>query len=122
MGERELAYRGPNVMAGYYRRPELTAKAFDEDGYFYTGDLFQRKEENFIGFFDRKKDIIIRGGFNISAQEVENTLLGHQKVADVAAVAMPDPVLGERTCVYVVPRAKEDPPTLEELVEFMKGL
>ncbi|CAB3391555.1 class I adenylate-forming enzyme family protein [Kyrpidia spormannii] len=117
----ELAYRGPNVMAGYYRRPDLTAKAFDEDGYFYTGDLFQRKEENFIGFFDRKKDIIIRGGFNISAQEVENTLLGHPKVADVAAVAMPDPVLGERTCVYVVPRAPGDPPTLEELVEFMKS-
>jgi len=100
----ELAYKGPNVIPSYFKRPDLTAKAFDEDGYFYTGDLFIIKEDNFIGFFERKKDIIIRGGFNISAQEIENTLLGHPKVADVAAVAMPDEVLGERTCVYVVPK------------------
>jgi len=76
---------------------------FDKDGFFNTGDLFQIKEGDCIGFFDRTKDIIIRGGFNISAQEVENMLLGHPGVADVAAVAMPDDIMGEKTCVYVVP-------------------
>jgi len=100
----ELACRGPNVMPGYFGRPDLTAKAFDQDGYFYTGDLFQIREGNQLAFFDRKKDIIIRGGFNISAQEVENSLLGHPAVLDVAAVGMPDEIMGERTCVFVVPR------------------
>lgn len=98
----ELAYKGPNVMPGYFKRPDLTAKAFDTEGFFYTGDLFQIRNDNYISFFDRKKDIIIRGGYNISAQEVENTLLSHHKIADVAAVGMPDDVLGERTCAFVV--------------------
>ncbi|HBV99155.1 MAG: hypothetical protein JL50_07155 [Peptococcaceae bacterium BICA1-7] len=117
----ELAYKGPNIMPGYFKRPDLTEKAFDAEGYFYTGDLFQIKEGNFISFFDRKKDIIIRGGYNISAQEVENSLLGHPGIADVAAVGMPDEILGERTCVFVVPRqgAEID---LEELKTFMRGL
>jgi acyl-CoA synthetase (AMP-forming)/AMP-acid ligase II len=116
----ELAYRGPNVIPGYFKRPDLTAKAFDEEGYFSTGDLFQIREEHFISFYERCKDIIIRGGFNISAQELENALQGHPKVLDVAAVAMPDPVMGEKACVYVVPRQKDDPPALEELVSFLK--
>jgi acyl-CoA synthetase (AMP-forming)/AMP-acid ligase II len=100
----ELAYRGPNVMPAYFGRPDLTAKAFDQDGYFYTGDLFLIKEGNLLSFFDRKKDIIIRGGFNISAQEVENSLLGHPAVMDVAAVGMPDEIMGKKTCVFVVLR------------------
>ena len=115
----ELLYKGPNVISGYFRRPGLTEKAFDKQGFFHTGDLFQIKEGNFISFFDRKKDIIIRGGFNISAQEVENILLGHPKVLDVAAVAMPDERLGERVCVYVVPKQGEKV-TLDELTSFMK--
>lgn len=72
-----------------------------------------------MSFFDRKKDIIIRGGFNISAQEIENALLGHPKVADAAAVAMPDEVMGERTCVYVVPKEGESV-LLDDLTSFMK--
>lgn len=103
----ELAYKGPNVFSGYYKRPDLTAKAFDKDGFFYTGDLFQIREKNCISFFDRKKDIIIRGGHNISAQEVENILISHTKISDVAAVGMPDSILGERTCVFVVTQPGE---------------
>lgn len=103
----ELAYKGPNVFPGYFRRPDLTAKAFDSDGYFYTGDLFQIREGDCISFFDRKKDIIIRGGNNISAQEVENVLLGHPKVADAAAVGVEDEILGERTCIFVVTKSGE---------------
>lgn len=100
----ELAYRGPNVFPGYYNQPELNEDAFDEDGYFYTGDLFRIEGEEYLSFFDRKKDIIIRGGMNISAQEVENLVLENELVKDAAAVAMPDPDLGEKTCIYVVPR------------------
>ncbi|HOX00023.1 MAG TPA: fatty acid--CoA ligase family protein, partial [Deltaproteobacteria bacterium] len=119
----ELWYRGPNVIPCYFRRPDLTAKAFDSEGYFNTGDLFQLKDNDCIGFFERAKDIIIRGGYNISAQEVENMILGHPKVMDAAAVAMPDENLGERTCIYVVPKPGESL-TLEEIKAFMteKGI
>lgn len=122
-GVGELWYRGPNVIPGYFKRPDLTAKAFDKEGFFNTGDLFQIKDNDCIGFFDRTKDIIIRGGFNISAQEVENMLLGHPKILDVAAVAMPDEALGEKVCVYVVPQGAEKP-SLDEIKAFMtdKGI
>lgn len=115
----ELWYRGPNVIPSYFKRPDLTAKAFDAEGFFNTGDLFQLKDNDCIGFFERSKDIIIRGGFNVSAQEVENMLLGHPAVLDVAAVAMPDEMLGEKTCVYVVtkPDQKID---LQEIKSFMQ--
>lgn len=96
----ELTVGGPMVIPGYFKCPHLTEKSFDEEGYFYTEELFQIKEGNCIGFFERKKDIIIRGGFNISAQEIENTLLSHSKVADVAAVAMLDEKLGEQVFVW----------------------
>lgn len=116
----ELAYKGPNVFPGYYKRPDLTAKSFDEDGFFYTGDLFKIQEGNCISFFDRKKDIIIRGGQNISAQEVENILMSHSKIVDVAAVGMPDDILGERTCVFVVMRPGETI-DLSEIKVYMNG-
>jgi len=115
----ELWYRGPNVIPCYFRRPDLTAKSFDPEGYFNTGDLFQLKDNDCIGFFERSKDIIIRGGYNISAQEVENMVLGFAKVLDAAAVAMPDESLGERTCIYVVPKPGETV-MLEEIKAFMQ--
>jgi acyl-CoA synthetase (AMP-forming)/AMP-acid ligase II len=115
----ELWYRGPNVIPCYFRRPDLTARAFDAEGYFNTGDLFQLKNNDCIGFFERSKDIIIRGGYNISAQEVENMVLGFPKVLDAAAVSMPDESLGERTCIYVVPKPGETV-MLEEIKAFMQ--
>jgi len=115
----ELLYKGPNVISGYFRRPDLTEKAFDKQGFLRTGDLFRIMEGNFISFVDRKKDIIIRGGLNISALEVENILVGHPKVLDAAAIAMPDERLGERICVYVVPKEGETV-TMGELTSFMK--
>ena len=115
----ELWYRGPNVIPGYFKRPDITARAFDKEGFFNTGDLFQVKDGDCIGFFDRTKDIIIRGGFNVSAQEVESMLLGNPKVMDVAAVAMPDEAMGEKVCVYVVPKGDEKL-ELNELKAFMK--
>lgn len=115
----ELLYRGPNVIPGYFKRPDLNAEAFDSEGYFRTGDLFQIAGDRYLKFFERAKDIIIRGGYNISAQEVENVLLAHPAVQDVAAVGMPDENLGERTCVYVVPKPGQMV-TLESLTAYMK--
>jgi len=115
----ELLYRGPNVIPGYFKRPDLNAQAFDGEGYFRTGDLFQIAGDRYLKFFERAKDIIIRGGYNISAQEVENVLLAHPAVQDVAAVGMPDENLGERTCVYVVPKPGQTV-TLESLTAYMR--
>lgn len=115
----ELLYRGPNVIPGYFKRPDLDAQAFDAEGYFRTGDLFQIAGDRYLKFFERAKDIIIRGGYNISAQEVENVLLAHPAVQDVAAVGMPDENLGERTCVYVVPKPGQTV-TLESITAYMR--
>lgn len=118
----EMAIKGPGIFPGYYHRPDLTEKAFDADGYFYTGDLFQIDGEgdnlNGYRFVGRAKDIIIRGGVNISAEEIEGLIQGHPKVAEVAVVGYPDERLGEKSCAVVVPRP-EMTPTLEEIVDFL---
>lgn len=116
----ELCYKSPLTMACYFNQPELTAKAFDEEGFFRTGDLFMIVDERVIAFFDRKKDLIIRGGFNISAAEVENILKGHPAIADAAVVGVPDEVLGERACAFVVLNEGATL-TLEDVQEFMRG-
>ena len=118
----ELAYRGPNVFSGYYRRPELAANTFTLDGYYRTGDYFIVRDERHVGFFDRKKDIIIRGGFNVSAAEVENLVLTHPGVLEAAAIAVPDEILGEKTCIFVVPRDRDRPPTLADIVAHLKQI
>ena len=120
----ELVYRGPNVFAGYYRRPDLAKSTFTSDGFCRTGDFFIVRDAHHIGFFDRKKDIIIRGGYNVSAAEVENLVLTHPGVQEVAAVAVavPDEIMGEKTCIYVVPKDKAQPPTLEAIVGHLKQI
>jgi non-ribosomal peptide synthetase component E (peptide arylation enzyme) len=115
----ELLYRGPNVIPGYFKRPDLNETAFDENGYFRTGDLFMIAGDRYLKFFDRAKDIIIRGGYNISAQEIENIMLAHPAVQDVAAVGMPDENLGERVCLYVVTKPGKTI-TLDDVVDYMK--
>lgn len=119
-GVGELAYKGPNVFPGYLKRPDVNAKSFDADGYFYTGDTFKILEGNFVSFFDRKKDIIIRGGFNISAAEVENMALGHPAIVDCAAIAVPDEIMGEKVCLCVVPRDARRPPSLGDVTAWMR--
>lgn len=115
----ELVYKGPGVIAGYYRNPEVSARSFTSDGFFRTGDLFQVREGDCISFYERAKDIIIRGGYNISSQEIENYLLSHPKVQEVAVVGMPDEKLGERMCAYVVP-APGQGVTLEDLTDLLE--
>jgi non-ribosomal peptide synthetase component E (peptide arylation enzyme) len=117
----ELAYRGPNVFPGYFNAPERNEGLFTASGHVRTGDLFQIFDERHIGFVDRKKDIIIRGGFNVSAAEVETVAQGHPDVMDTAAVAIADEILGERVCLYVVPRDPAAAPSLQDIVEFMRG-
>ncbi|WP_240111881.1 medium-chain fatty-acid--CoA ligase [Escherichia coli] len=116
--EGEEASRGPNVFMGYFDEPELTARALDEEGWYYSGDLCRMDEAGYIKISGRKKDIIVRGGENISSREVEDILLQHPKIHDACVVAMPDERLGERSCAYVVLKAPHHSLSLEEVVAF----
>ncbi|MDD8540161.1 medium-chain fatty-acid--CoA ligase [Escherichia coli] len=116
--EGEEASRGPNVFMGYFDEPELTARALDEEGWYYSGDLCRMDEASYIKITGRKKDIIVRGGENISSREVEDILLQHPKIHDACVVAMSDERLGERSCAYVVLKAPHHSLSLEEVVAF----
>ncbi|GMU79946.1 MAG: long-chain-fatty-acid--CoA ligase [Acidimicrobiia bacterium] len=99
----EIATRGPELFVGY-RDATLDADAFLPEGWYRTGDLGHLDGEGLLTVTDRKKDIIIRGGENISAKEVEDVLLSHPAVAEAAVVGMPDSTMGERVCAFVVVR------------------
>jgi 2,3-dihydroxybenzoate-AMP ligase len=114
----ELTVRGPYTLRGYFKVPEVNARAFSPDGFYLSGDLMRQHPSGGYVVEGRKKDLINRGGEKISAEEVENMLLGHDSVRNVACVPMPDPILGERTCAFVIaaPGAK---PTLEVLCAYL---
>lgn len=114
----ELLTRGPYTIRGYYNAPDHNARAFTADGFYRTGDLVRVTAEGNLSVEGRVKDLINRGGEKISAEEVENLVLGHPAVQNVAVVAMPDRVMGEKVCAYVVPRAGAAP-TLDGLRQFM---
>jgi len=99
-----LLTRGPYTPRGYYRAAAQNARAFTPDGWYRSGDICRRTPEGNLIVEGRDKDIINRGGEKISAEEIENIAYQLPAVSQVAAVAMPDPVLGERICLYVVPR------------------
>jgi long-chain acyl-CoA synthetase len=100
----EMVVRGPNVMQGYYQQPQATAEAL-RNGWLHTGDLGYQDNEGFFYLVDRAKDIIIKGGLNISPREIEEALLTHPAVAEAAVVGVPDPLKGEAIKAYVLPRA-----------------
>ena len=100
----ELCVRGPQVMQGYWHRPEETAKVIDSDGWLATGDIAVMDEGGFIRIVDRKKDMILVSGFNVYPNEIEDVLASHPDVKEVAAIGVPDPVAGERVKVIIVPR------------------
>jgi acyl-CoA synthetase (AMP-forming)/AMP-acid ligase II len=117
----ELRFAGPTIFAGYYKSPELTAKAFDDQGYFRSGDLFSipaDQPDKYL-FHGRYKDLIIRGGVNISPEEIETLVVSHPKVAEVAAIGYPDERLGERICIMVTPKPGETV-TLDEINAFLR--
>jgi len=99
----ELMVRGPMVAKGYYHQPQLTKELFGADGFFRTGDQARMDEDGYIKITGRIKDLIIRGGVNISPVEIESVLFAHPKVSNVAVVGSPDPRLGERICAFVIP-------------------
>jgi cyclohexanecarboxylate-CoA ligase len=111
-----LLARGPELFAGYLGRPSPV----DQEGWFPTGDLGSVDDAGFLTVTGRSKDIILRGGENLSAKEIEDLLYAHPDVADVAVVAVPDPVLTERACAVVVPRPGAEV-TLESLGAFLGG-
>jgi long-chain acyl-CoA synthetase len=97
----EIVIRGPNVMKGYWRRPDATAAAI-KDGWFRTGDLGRVDEDGYFSIVDRKKDMIIRGGYNVYPREIEEVIHEHPAVAEVAVVGMPHPDLGEEVGAAIV--------------------
>ena len=116
----ELIVRGPYTLRGYFRSPEHNARAFTPDGFYRSGDLLRKLPSGNYVVEGRVKDLINRGGEKISAEEVENLILGHEAVLNVACVPYPDPVLGERMCACVVLRPGFSL-SLEELVTFLAG-
>jgi non-ribosomal peptide synthetase component E (peptide arylation enzyme) len=118
--EGELQVRSPALCAGYYKDSVTTSQVFLNDGWYATGDLCTLDGDGYVSVVGRKKDMIIRGGANISAREIEELLFTHPKIENVACVAMPDPVLSERVCAYVVCTLGEEL-TFDEMVEFLKA-
>jgi 2,3-dihydroxybenzoate-AMP ligase len=114
----ELLARGPYTLRGYYGVPEYNARAFSFDGFYRSGDLMRRHPSGNYMVEGRKKDLINRGGEKISAEEIENLILTHPAVQNVACVPMPDPILGERMCACVILRQGKAL-TLEQLVGFL---
>jgi acyl-CoA synthetase (AMP-forming)/AMP-acid ligase II len=116
--EGEICCRGGQIMLGYLGEPGLTAETIDADGFCHSGDLGRMDADGYIRITGRKKDIIIRGGNNITPLEIEEMLLEHPKVAQIAVIGFPDHRLGERVCAVVVPTAA-GAPTLAELASFL---
>jgi len=113
----ELIVRGPNVMKGYYNMPEETAHTI-RDGWLYTGDLAKMDEEGYFYIVDRKKDMIIVGGYNVYPREVEEVLYSHPDVVEAAVIGVPDPNFGEAVKCFVVSRNPNL--TEEQLIEYCR--
>jgi cyclohexanecarboxylate-CoA ligase len=118
--EGEIWARSPEVFVGY-RDPSLDADAFDDEGWFRTGDLGRVDDDGYLHVTGRLKDVIIRGGENISVKEIEDLLAEHPSVADVAIVGMPDSILGERACAFVTLRRGAGILTFGEMVTYLES-
>jgi len=116
----ELACRGYNVMKGYYKNPDATKEAIDEEGWLYTGDMATMDERGYVRIVGRIKDMVIVGGFNVYPREIEELLIQHPKILDVTVVGVPDRELGEVVAALVVPK-KDVALKEEEVVDFLYG-
>ncbi|MEE3328763.1 MAG: class I adenylate-forming enzyme family protein [Myxococcota bacterium] len=121
--EGEVRMKGPQLFKGYLD-PALGADAFDDQGFFRSGDLGRLDSEGFLSITGRIKDIIVRKGENISAKEVEDLLHEHPGIAEAAAIGLPDPKSGERCCAVLVATQEGSPPEFKEIIQFLrdKGL
>ena len=121
-GERgEICLRGPNIMKGYWNRPEATAEAIDKEGWFHSGDVGYLDEDGFLFICDRLKDMVISGGENVYPAEVEGALYKHDAIVEVAVIGLPDEKWGEAVTAVVALQEGSDL-TLEELREFAEPL
>ncbi|MCV7301292.1 AMP-binding protein [Mycobacterium barrassiae] len=122
--EGDIAYRGPAHMVEYLSNAEETEGLFTEDGFSKSGDLGKMTDDGYVRVTGRTKDIVIRGGMNISVREIEDHLAHHPALKASSVVGMPDERLGERVCCYVVPASGHDAPTVDVLREFLidKGM
>ncbi len=117
--EGELVVKGPQVMMGYWNMPEETAQTL-RDGWLYTGDIAKMDEDGYVFIVDRKKDMIIAGGYNIYPREIDEVLYQHPKVLDAVTVGVPDPYRGESVKAFVVPKPGETV-TEQEIIDFCKA-
>ncbi|MDI7259524.1 MAG: class I adenylate-forming enzyme family protein [Thermodesulfobacteriota bacterium] len=115
----EMLVRGWHVLKGYWRNPEETRKQIEPDGWLHTGDLVSKDEDGFLVIYGRIKDMIVRGGFKIYPFELEKEISRHPKVSQVCIVPTKNPILGESTCVCIIPRG-DSAPTLAEIRDFLK--
>ncbi|NWL75365.1 long-chain-fatty-acid--CoA ligase [Pseudomonas taiwanensis] len=119
LGERgELCIKGPQVMKGYWQRPEASAEVLDAEGWLKTGDIAVIDPDGYVRIVDRKKDLIIVSGFNVYPNEIEDVVMAHPKVANCAAIGVPDDKSGEAVKLFVVPR--EGGVSVEELKAYCK--
>ena len=116
----ELVLKGPGVFTGYYNNPEENKAALTKDGFFRTGDVARIDEKGYITLTGRIKEMINRGGESISATEIERLITGHPDVAAVAVIPMPDPLMGERVCAYIQPKAGARL-TFEGVISFLRA-
>ena len=116
----ELAVKGPGIFTGYYKAVGENKQVFDKEGFFRTGDQAMVDDAGDIVLTGRIKDIIVRGGENISPVEIENLIMTHPDVAAVAVIGMPDPVMGESACAYIQARQEKEI-GLEEVTAFLKS-
>jgi long-chain acyl-CoA synthetase len=114
----EICIRGPQVMAGYYKQPEETARVITPDGFFKTGDLGFMNENGFVKIVDRKKDMILVSGFNVYPNELEDVIVQHPKVLECAAIGIPDEKSGEVVKIFVV--KKDETLTQDELMKYCR--
>ena len=114
----EILIKGPQVMQGYYKQPEETADAI-KDGWFYTGDIGYEDEEGYLYIVDRKKDLIIAGGYNIYPRDIDEVLYEHPKIREACSLGIPDAYRGETVKAFVVVR-EGDSLTEEEIVAYCR--
>ena len=120
-GERgELCIKGPNVMKGYWKKPEATAASMTPDGYFRTGDVAYMDDDGFVYIVDRTKDMILCGGYNVYPRIIEEAIYEHPAVAEVSVIGIPDTYRGESPKAFITLKQGAAPFTLEELKTFLK--
>ncbi len=121
LGERgEICVKGPNVMKGYWKKPEATAAAMTADGFFRTGDVGYMDEDGYVYIVDRTKDMLLVGGFNVYPRNIEEAIYQHPSVEEASVIGVPDAYRGETPKAFVKLKAGAPPLTLDDLKAFLK--